>query len=78
MVYMQLIIEVKESALDKVMWFLEHIKSDVKIIDNPSEETLDIEPITQNDEEYKYISMGRKEREKNPQNYGSIDEIKWG
>ncbi len=78
MVYIQLIIDVKESAVDKVMWFLEHIKSDVKIIDYPSDKTLDIEPIAQNDEDYKYIAKGRKERKINPQNYGTLDEIKWG
>ncbi len=74
---MQLTIDIKESAIDKVMWFLEHIKSDVKIIDNPSDKTLDIEPIRENDKDYKYLVMGRKERENNPQNYGSMDEIKW-
>ena len=74
---MQLTIDIKESAFDKVMWFLEHIKSDVKIIDNPSSKILDIESITQNDEDYKYIVMGREDRKNSPQNYGAMDEIKW-
>ncbi|MFA5454691.1 MAG: hypothetical protein WC272_05155 [Sulfurimonas sp.] len=30
---MQITIDVKDSALDKIMYFLNHLKSDVKIIE---------------------------------------------
>ncbi len=71
---MQLTIDIKENALDKVMYLLKSLKSDVKIVDaNP----LDIDIISIYDKDYKYIIEGRDEREANPQNYGTMDDIKW-
>jgi hypothetical protein len=74
---MQLTIDVKDSALDKVLWFLENIKSDVTIINNPMDKKLDIEPITKDDEAYKFMLKADKDRKLNPQDYGTMDDIKW-
>ncbi len=70
---MQLTIDIKESALDKVMYLLNNLKSDVKIINNP----LDIEVINQCDEDYRCIVDGRKERDLHPENYGTINDVDW-
>lgn len=74
---MQLTIDVKESAFDKVMYLLNHLKPDVKIVNSESTDSLDIEPILESDEDYRYIIMGRDERKMNPQNYGTEDDINW-
>ena len=58
---MQLTIDVKDSALDKVLYLLENLKSDVKIA-NTSNNTLDIESISKSDKDYNHIVFGRKER----------------
>ena len=74
---MQLTIDVKESALDKILYLLEHLKSDVKILARTDSIALDIEEITQNDEDYQEILDARRERKNNPQNYGSMNDIDW-
>ena len=74
---MQLTIDVNDSVLDKVMYLLNSLKKDVKIINKQEESSLDIEIIKENDEEYKYILEGRKERKENPQNYVVLDSIDW-
>jgi len=71
---MQLTIDIKESAMDKVMYLLNSLKSDVTIIDN---NLLDIEKISENDTDYKHIEKGREERITHPENYGTINEINW-
>ncbi len=72
---MQLTIDIKDSAIDKVMYLLENLKSDIKILSKPKTLDLDIETITQDDEDYIYILNGKKDRVKNPQNYGTLDDI---
>ena len=73
---MQLTIDIKDSALDKVLYLLENLKSDVKIV-NTSNNTLDIESISKSDKDYNHIVFGRKERIENPENYGTLDDVNW-
>jgi len=74
---MQLTIDVKDSALEKVMYLLEHLKNDVKIISkNPGRET-DIELVRESDPDYAHIEKRREERKKHPENYLSEDAIEW-
>ncbi|MFY9090173.1 hypothetical protein [Arcobacter aquimarinus] len=74
---MQLTIDVKDSALDKVMYLLNHLKSDVKIISKNGIEPLDIEMISKEDRDYQILENGRKERLTNLEDYGTIDDINW-
>lgn len=73
---MQITIEVKESALDKIMYFLNHLKSDVKIVEKKELYDLNIEAISEGEDDYKHILNARKERRESPQNYGTLDDIK--
>ena len=72
---MQLTIDIRESAVDKVMYLLENLKSDIKVISKPK--TLDIEIIGIDDKDYEHIVAGRKERANNSQNYGTLSDIDW-
>ncbi len=74
---MQLTIDVKESALDKIMYLLEHLENDVKIISQTPSSGLDIEVVEESDPDFKYIARGREERKSHPENYLSEDEIDW-
>ena len=74
---MLLTIDVKDSALDKILYFLNHLKSDVKIINKIDTNSLDIEKISEHDSDYNLILDGRLERSKNPENYGTVDDIDW-
>ena len=74
---MQLTIDIKESALDKIMYLLENLKSDVRILTKIDTDFLDIQPITKDDEDYQHILDSREDRKTNPQNYGSINDIDW-
>jgi len=74
---MQLTIDIRESAIDKIMYLLDNLKSDVKIIKKIDTNSLDIQPLSKDDEDYKYILEGREERKSNPQNYGTMDDIDW-
>jgi len=74
---MQLTIDVKNSAIDKILYFLEHFKDDVTIISRSPDGELDIEVVEENDPDYKYIVKGREERKKHPENYGSLNDIDW-
>jgi hypothetical protein len=73
---MILTIDIKDSVADKILYFLQNFKDDIKIIDS---ETLnsDIEIIDKNDPDYKVILKGREERAKHPENYISEDEVDW-
>ncbi len=71
---MQLTIDIKETAMDKVMYLLNSLKADVTIIDN---NLLDIENISKDDSDYKHIKKGREERITHPENYGTMNEIDW-
>ena len=74
---MQLTIDIRESALDKIMYLLDNLKSDVKIIRKVDIDSLDIEALSKDDKDYKYILEGREERKNNPQNYGTMNDIDW-
>ncbi len=74
---MQLTIDVKNSALDKILYFLEHLKDDVTIIRRSPNSDLSIEVIEEDDPDYKYIVKGREERKNYPENYGTLDDIDW-
>lgn len=74
---MQLTIDIKDSAIDKVMYLLNHLKSDVKIIYSKNENVLDIQTISKDDEDYTYISNSRNNRQINPSDYVTLDDIKW-
>ena len=49
---MQLTIDIKDSALDKVLYLLENLKSDVKIVNTSNNNILDIESISKTDKDY--------------------------
>lgn len=74
---MQLTIDIKDSALDKIMYLLESLKKDVKIVEKDSINSLDIELIKTDDREYKYILEGRQERKRHPENYETLESIQW-
>jgi len=74
---MQLTIDIKESAVDKILYFLHNLK-DVKILDIKKDGIdSDIEVVLENDEDYKYLLKGREELKNNPQNFVSMDEVEW-
>jgi len=74
---MQLTIDVKESALDKIMYLLEHLKNDVRIVSQKPSADLDIEVVEESDPDFTYIAKGREERKSHPEKYLSEDEIDW-
>ena len=74
---MQLTIDIRDSAIDKIMYLLDHLKADVKIIEKFDANFLDIQPISKDDADYHYIVNGRKERKISPQNYGNMNDINW-
>ncbi|MEA1982224.1 MAG: hypothetical protein U9N39_01665 [Campylobacterota bacterium] len=74
---MQLTIDVKDSALEKIMYFLNHLKADVKIISKVDTNELNIEKVSTTDDDFKFIADGREERKKNPENYGRFEDIDW-
>ena len=74
---MLLTIDIKDSALDKVLYLLENLKSDVKIVSTSNNNILDIESISKTDKDYSHIVFGRKERIKNPENYSTTNDINW-
>jgi len=71
---MQLTIDVKDSVVDKIMYLLDSLKLDVKIISKIETNSLDIQLLTKDEEDYKYIVNGRKN---SSQNYGSMNDINW-
>jgi len=71
---MQLTIDVKDSALDKIMYLLEHLKNDVKIVSQKPSSDLDIEVIEEDDPDYGYVREARERREKGEKSY-SVDEV---
>ncbi len=74
---MQLTIDIRDSAIDKIMYILDSLKADVKIIKKSDANSLDIERVSKDDLDYQLILNGRDERKNNPKNYGSLDDIKW-
>ena len=74
---MQLTIDIRDSAIDKIMYILDSLKADVKIIKKSDASSLDIERVSKNDLDYQLILNGRDDRKNNLKNYGSLDDIKW-
>ena len=64
-------IKIKESAIEKVMYLLEHLKDDVRIIEK---DDIELEIIDKNDSDFKYIVEGRKRRENGEKTY-SVNEV---
>lgn len=60
---MQLTIDIKNTAVDKVMYLLDNLKSDVKII-SKIDYPLDIDIIEKEDSDYNKILISREERKK--------------
>lgn len=61
---------------DKILYFLDHFKNDVKIINNELDK-IGIEQVLENDPDYQIILKGREERKTNPENYISEDDVDW-
>jgi hypothetical protein len=74
---MLLTIDVKKSAVDKILYLLEHFRDDITIISQSPEVDLNIEVIGEDDPDFKYIVQGRKERNEHSENYVAEDAIKW-
>jgi len=71
---MLLTIDIDDRAIDKVMYLLKSLKSDVKIVDANS---LDIDIVSPYDRDYRYITEGRKSRDTTPEDYGTMSDIEW-
>ena len=69
---MQITLDIKDSALDKILYFLEHLKDDVKII--PHTQNINLEVIDENDPDFQYVVKARQRREDGEKSY-SIDEM---
>jgi len=69
-------IDIKDSVADKILYFLDQFKNDVKILekDSKSADTLDIEEIKEDDEDFKYILEAREARKNGEKTY-TIDEM---
>ena len=71
---MQITIDVKNGAVDKILYLLEHLKDDVTIISRSPESDLELEVVRENDPDYGYIKKAREAREKGEKTY-SLDEV---
>ena len=71
---MQITIDVKNSALDKILYLLEHLKDDVTIISRSPKSNIEIEVIREDDPDYGYIKEARERRKKGEKTY-SLDEV---
>ena len=69
---MQITLEIKDSALDKILYFLEHLKDDVTIVSQQENPKLEI--IDENDPDFSYIIEARRRRDEGEKTY-SIDEM---
>ena len=69
---MQITLDIKDSALDKILYFLEHLQDDVKII--PHTQSINFEVIDENDPDFQYVVKARQRREDGEKSY-SIDEM---
>jgi len=75
---MTLTIDINDSVADKILYFLENFKNDVKIIKKHTiNNDLDIEPLSKDELDYQIILKAREERAKYPQNYIAEDDIDW-
>ena len=76
---MQLTININDSVVDKVLYLLESLKSDVQIIaKKPMSSSLEIETVSQGDPDHDTLLQARKERANNPEAYVSMHEVNWG
>lgn len=73
---MQLTIDVKDSAVDKIMYLLKNLHDDVRIVAQEKSSNLDIALLNSSDD-LNFIKNAREHRTKNPQDYGTIDDIEW-
>jgi len=71
---MQITIDVKDGAIDKILYLLEHLKDDVTIISRSPKSELDIEVVREDDPDYDYIKKAREARAKGEKTY-SLDEV---
>ena len=71
---MQITIDVKNSALDKILYLLEHLKDDVTIISRSPKSDMEIEMIREDDPDYGYVEEARERRKKGEKTY-SLDEV---
>ena len=72
---MTITIDINDSVADKILYFLENFKNDIKILSkNSSSDSLDIEEIAENDDDFKYILEARKARNNGEKTY-SLDEV---
>ena len=55
----------------------DNTNNNIEIIRDEVLEPLDIEVVTEDDPDYQIILRGRKERITHPENYGTLDDIKW-
>lgn len=67
---MTLTLDIKDSAIDKIIYFLNHLKDDVKIIDAVDS---NMETIDTSDADYGFIAEARARRENGEKCY-TIDE----
>ena len=71
---MQVTIDIKESALEKVMYLLRNLKDDVKIISWVPGGELNIEVIEEDDPDFVHVKEARERRERGEKTY-NIDEV---
>ncbi len=70
---MLITLDIKDSAYDKMVYFLNNfMKNDAKIIE--TSEHLDIEIVTEDDPDYKYVLDAREAR-KNGEKTHAIDDV---
>lgn len=71
---MQITIDVKNGAVDKILYLLEHLKDDVTIISRSPKSNIEIEVIREDDPDYGYVEEARERRKKGEKTY-SLDEV---
>jgi len=74
---MQITIDIKESAFDKIMYLLNNLKPDVTILKQDNSTHLDITALDKSDKDSQIIIKAREERLKNSLDYGTVDDVKW-
>ena len=75
---MQITLDIKDSALDKILYFLEHLRDDVKII--AKQDTSRLEIIDKNDPDFQYIIEAQQRRDEGEKIYSLneiLQEYKW-
>jgi len=70
---MTVTIDIKDSVADKILYFLESFKNDVKIL-NANDTAVNIEEISKDDLDYNYIVDARQKRLEGENTY-SLDEM---